>query len=244
MVAPLFLASAIREDAMRTFARLGFTRSSPELVRAAVLLVLCSGLAACGGSTGVGSASTGTATAPESPLSSPTPAATSQLLPSQPSLTFLHMLNEEQGWATGYNIVLRTADAGVHWHDVTPAGCHSPGSSAISSVAALDALTLWLACQQGATGGSQPTNVLFETRDGGQHWQEISPHLAPGISVQGLTFVDASHGWLADSQGSATGHHYLTLYGTTDGGASWHEVTKTDQPNGPASAALGSGPVF
>jgi photosystem II stability/assembly factor-like uncharacterized protein len=154
------------------------------------------------------------------------------------------MVNGEQGWAAGFNLVLRTVDGGAHWRDVTPAGCRSAATSDITSVAVLDAVTFWFVCQQGAATGGQPTYVLFHTLDGGQDWQATSLQLQPGNSVNGLTFVDASHGWLADEQGAATGHHFLTLYDTIDGGATWHEVAQTDRPNSLASGGLGAGPAF
>jgi photosystem II stability/assembly factor-like uncharacterized protein len=212
-------------------------RGSCRSIRLLALAALLSGgLAACGAQSGA--ASSPTATPTSSTTSTPTSPPALQL-----SITFLHRVDAENGWAAGPASVLRTADGGTHWLLVTPPGCSSPTAD-IGAAAALDATNLWFICAQGNPTGSL-TFAVYHTSTGGQRWQSTPLTLAPPtVSVGDLTFADPSQGWLADWQGVATGHHFVALYRTTDGGATWSQAVQTDRAGGLESGALGDGPAF
>ncbi len=200
-------------------------------------------LSACGGQPGAVSQPTATSVGTQQ-STVPTPTATPAGTPSaQNSIDFIRMIDASNGWASDATQILRTTDGGADWRDVTPAGCRSQPQVGVDSFDALDAAHVWLVCAYGGPIGSQ-TFAVFRSGDGGQSWQSVTLALAPPDIGVGVTFVDDTHGWLVQGQGSATGHHFMTLYRTTDGGATWQQVTKTDAPGGPSSGGLGGGPVF
>jgi len=55
---------------------------------------------------------------------------------------------------------------------------------------------------------------VLRTTDGGNTWEDISPSDHP--QVDGVFFLDGSHGWLASDVGGT-----LDVYVTTDGGSTW-----------------------
>jgi photosystem II stability/assembly factor-like uncharacterized protein len=61
---------------------------------------------------------------------------------------------------------------------------------------------------------------LFQTRDGGQHWQLLLDQAPYGrYGASNLFFLDDRYGWLAVSNEGESG-----LFATSDGGRSWHPV--------------------
>ncbi|HEY7355804.1 MAG TPA: hypothetical protein VH590_05025, partial [Ktedonobacterales bacterium] len=137
-------------------------------------------------------------------------------------LTSIHMLDTANGWAEGPVIkgwrILHTTDGGSHWQDVTP-----PGVSALAGELPayfLDPSVAWVVDQEGTT-------VFFRTTDGGQTWQRMP--LTQSYEVGQLTFIDATRGWMLNTQG-ATGNEFAQLYRTTNGGASWTLVSSTGMP--------------
>ena len=151
----------------------------------------------------------------------------------------LHMFASAGGWAFGFdpqynariNLVLKTSDGGRHWRNVTPPN----GTAEAAPLAALDEDHAWL---MRFTGPGQVS--VFRTSDGGAHWRETlvkdSKFTQPGsLGLGHITFIDRSHGWLWLSYGFG-GDELGSLYGTSDGGASWAIVSSTDPQRGPGNA--------
>jgi hypothetical protein len=139
------------------------------------------------------------------------------------------MFSATTGWGSvqagsNPNIVGRiayTVNGGHTWYDVTPSGLtlESQGTIALYPRSATDAWT-WLSVY---AGGSSTT--LWHTTDAGAHWS--SSTVATGAVMQ-LTFVDATHGWLAATPaGSATGQMPIVVWRTTDGGVTWTNIAST-----------------
>jgi len=163
--------------------------------------------------------------------------ASDRLSPGQPlKLTTLRMLTPTTGWAIGFgrdsdlSRVLRTADGGATWKDVTPKEALTRSGAVFPFF--LDASHAWfINVEVGA--GSRPGATVFRTSDGGATWQQGAPPqwvcsssqgcVGQGGYTQGLTFVDAQHGWLWLGTLQA-GANTFDLYRTADGGGRWEAV--------------------
>jgi photosystem II stability/assembly factor-like uncharacterized protein len=93
----------------------------------------------------------------------------------------------------GPRFILRTADGGQSWEDV------SPSMAVFMDTDFVDASTGWV------VGG-----LIYKTTDGGQTWTE---QFTPPDLLYSVSFADALHGW---SVGWGP-----TLLRTTDGGLTW-----------------------
>jgi photosystem II stability/assembly factor-like uncharacterized protein len=147
------------------------------------------------------------------------------------------------GWRIGFTLkaVLRrpppveeTRDGGRTW---TPRmnPCPPPEYGQVAALSFATATTGWAVCGTQATGGYEGKEV-WETRDGGTHWQlearthPIGPpepklqvgHIAGHGYPTGIVFMPDGHGWLLQSRG-----FMLT---TVDGGHTWtpSHITKPD----------------
>lgn len=151
----------------------------------------------------------------------------------------VQMFSSGAGWAVGVDttrvtnalFLLRTADGGRHWHDVTP----RTGWMAGAAPELLDADHAWL-----MTFATQGQVSVLRTTDGGAVWRETvikDPKLL-GISSFGLghiTFTDGRYGWLFlayDYNGDQQG----TLYRSSDGGSTWAVASTTDPERGEGNA--------
>jgi len=121
--------------------------------------------------------------------------------------------------------VVRSLDGGKSWipgspcpPDVTsttyPPCAETNGltSGYLSDIVGLSSTTAFI------DGGR---NFLQVTHDGGARWSLTTPKVGNGdLTVGGLSFADAQHGWVivGDSNPGAT------LWRTTDGGTSWQRV--------------------
>ena len=89
------------------------------------------------------------------------------------ALSSIQMPDPRAGWAvTAKGHVIRTADGGVHWKNVTP---HYPAAAGRRKVVA-DFFTVssaWVAVSQTAAGGTTAV-VVFRTTDGGRTWRETT----------------------------------------------------------------------
>jgi len=153
------------------------------------------------------------------PTSTPTPTPT---VPTYPTLTFIAMKDEANGWGLTNNLILRTTDGGAQWQYVIPVGM------IISDLPIrgffLDVNNGWVWVSN-APDGSR--GILYRTNDGGQNWQSVEVPLGDPY----LQFVDAQNGWAMWSTGAAAGSSAIELYRTTDGGATWEKVYLIDLLN-------------
>jgi photosystem II stability/assembly factor-like uncharacterized protein len=65
------------------------------------------------------------------------------------------------------------------------------------------------------------------THDGGESWSELPvPDLAYGVSTQSaIFFLPSGQGWLLVGDGAGAGSQPKELFGTTDGGLTWHSLS-------------------
>ncbi|MEO6688906.1 MAG: hypothetical protein ABIS07_09020, partial [Dokdonella sp.] len=135
----------------------------------------------------------------------------------------MHLLNPVDGWVAGRTQLLRTADRGEHWQDITP----QPADVAdIDAVFFVDSREGWTAITRedpAATEARTPSSIAH-TRDGGARWSiELLPAdaLADAVPVA-LDFVDVRHGWLMARAHSSSNFQRGRLLRTDDAGRSWH----------------------
>lgn len=127
-----------------------------------------------------------------------------------------------------------TNDSGRAWTDATPPGLdEAEGNKFILDVFALDALHAWATY---GLPGSEGTQTMVSTSDGGRHWTVVGR--IPGYGCQ-LQFVTPLDGWCPDI-GAAAGSEGVDLYRTTNGGRHWTLVSSTTpQTHTPAALPFG-----
>ena len=115
--------------------------------------------------------------------------------------------------------VMKTLDGGLHWQTVSPDLTNRPGAEknygTVYSLAPspLSATLIWAGTDSG---------LIHLTRDGGQHWQNVSPNITPWSRV---THLEASHFHLGEAY-AAIDRHRLDdrkpyIYRTRDFGKHW-----------------------
>ena len=137
-----------------------------------------------------------------------------------PGLVAIRMFDENNGWGIGDTAVLRTADGGVNWHDVSP----------IESDFGYTVTTEFIDHLHGWVLIPNPEDwlrgILYRTSDGGAHWNESPAPFGGGA----LQFVDNRRGWMMASLGAGAGSMAISVYQTADAGASWQR-TYVNDPN-------------
>ena len=155
----------------------------------------------------------------------PTPVSVSAPVVSPPDLVYIHMLDENNGWGINANAVLRTADGGVTWHNISPA---SPGPLGFS------VLPYFLDAQHGWMLIPDPTNMfvgtLYRTSDGGATWTSFPVPFGDGY----LHFLDSKQGWMMASLTVTAASMAVAIYQSTDGGETWTQ-TYINDPNQPGA---------
>jgi photosystem II stability/assembly factor-like uncharacterized protein len=132
--------------------------------------------------------------------------------------------------------ILRTADGGRTWQDVTP-----PQTNFESwiNLYPLDATTAWVAEQETFTqsrSGKDVPKTLYRTTDGGASWQKLRfPDLS--ATLYSLTFVDRDHGWLI-GQEQVSGQSVTRCFITADGGQTWQQLSVPISPTTATSTTL------
>jgi photosystem II stability/assembly factor-like uncharacterized protein len=159
-------------------------------------------------------------------------------------LRFVRMPGPLAGWAVtavrepGPNMLLRTADGGIHWEDVTPSA-----SSGVSRPAVLTALVAWV-----------EASTLLHTTDGGRTWTSLGP--LPMFHARGngalfpvpgsLDFLDERNGWRMMAAGVPGGEE-VDIHRTEDGGATWVRIAGAasgDESSGIPFAGTKTGVTF
>ena len=167
-------------------------------------------------------------TAPLPTEAPPTPVPTS----SAPRLRLndLFMMSTSRGYAIisygeATNRVMRTADGGESWIDITPEG--APRTTA--ELYFIDESRGWVAYR--STSEGLPTNAytIWRTTDGGESWQTSTPiNMADiameGINPSGFFFLNAQTGWFRGSLGGGMNKSYPTIYRTQNGGQTWSRM--------------------
>jgi len=219
--------------------------------RASILLLVCllASTASCGGPTATG----GNAAAPANANAAPSPPAfvdASSTLPYD--LVAVDFVSEASGWIVGndagnnVSVILRTVNGGATW-------------IAVLEVIGDTLLDVdFVDDQTGYAVGAE--GVAYRTSDGGQNWQEVpattwksqrsveavsvSPksgdaagsQLRISESIASMFFLDAKTGWAAgDTPTGDSVNVRGLLLGTTNGGATWTELTSPH--GGPAIAS-------
>jgi photosystem II stability/assembly factor-like uncharacterized protein len=208
-----------------------------QLTAAAALLVLAIGLGIAvqraRQSAGVKPSPSPTASLSVSPTVKPTPDPTPTTSGAPYPLlgsVSMHMVNASTGWAAGSGTdrILRTTDGGDHWNDVTPKNARLGNWATFF----LDANNAWLASSLQPGSPTKDFSVeIYRTSDGGSTWLHVGTP-SPGWGFPAaLDFVDRQRGWLfikQDGTLQTPGSDMVALFGTTDGGASWNQLSQTD----------------
>ncbi|MDQ6713843.1 MAG: exo-alpha-sialidase [Candidatus Dormibacteraeota bacterium] len=197
-----------------------------QVAAAAALLVLAIGLGIAVQRARQSVGVTPTATPFASPNINPTPTPSGAPYPLGAPVN-MRMINASTGWAagSGTNRILRTADGGSHWDDVTPTGV--PPSNWTTFF--LDATNAWVASSLQPGSGSPDFSVhVYRTTDGGHSWHDAGVIAADQGWPAAMNFVDRNHGWLFMNLGFATGSQGVAFYGTVDGGMTWAKLSEAD----------------
>ena len=173
---------------------------------------------------------------------SPTPAPPTKTTGTPVNILDLHMVDPQVGWAIGTyqdNIadVLRTTDGGNSWKVVTP---HEQDRKNLKAVAFfLDMNNAWVT-YAGDPGSSATKGArIWHTTNAGAAWKESDidgSSLTAEFFVPGqIGFSNPSNGWLIAHLGAGMMHDYVVIYTTTDGGATWSDMTDPNLGNLPMS---------
>jgi photosystem II stability/assembly factor-like uncharacterized protein len=168
-------------------------------------------------------------------------------------VTSIHMLDVNLGWGIGGladpgEHVVRTADGGTIWTDVTPPEEDAAeGDRKTATGFFQDAQTAWVIFSN--TSGMTPTqSVVWRTLDGGASWQASQPldlaNLTEFYNPSYLQFVDGQTGWLFVHVGVGMMHDYFVLYRSTDGGATWERLLDPYNDSSGIMSCYKSGMVF
>lgn len=157
------------------------------------------------------------------------------------TVTQVHMTSKAEGWAVGVDLkldsnnehVLRTADGGATWRDVTPpqkasTAAVESGPSQRAQAFFLDAQKAWIAFAPQPGSVTDQARVVWSTADGGASWKTSAPLAQSSGSNPDIfdfgqpTFLpDGKSGWVMVHAGAGMNHDYIYIFGTGDGGLTW-----------------------
>jgi photosystem II stability/assembly factor-like uncharacterized protein len=113
------------------------------------------------------------------------------------NLRSVFFINENIGWAAGYNLLLLTTDQGETWEIKELAGLHN-------SIFFIDELTGWVCSESGE---------IYKTTDGGITWD---------LKESGTSYPLTTIKFINDQTGFAAGF-FQTILKSTDGGETWFQ---------------------
>ena len=176
------------------------------------------------------------------PTSTPGPTNTPVAAGQKIKIGSVHMLDVANGWGVGnyngeINDIFRTQDGGLTWKVVTPPQAAGAGLSAVPFF--LDAQRGWVTYTAQPGGTPAKDALVWRTSDGGSTWQSVKMQtsamnmefFAPGQ----IGFSDTQNGWMLVHMGVGMMHDYVSIWKTSDGGASWNVVVDPDKDNLPMS---------
>ncbi|MDT8380916.1 MAG: hypothetical protein RQ728_01505 [Brevefilum sp.] len=135
-----------------------------------------------------------------------------------PVIYYFKMFTPTQGWALTQDNdrLLRTVDGGHTWLDTTPMELHPLPPDVTSlwiEAFFLDAETAWFT--PNSLGGE-----IYHTLEGSVSW---TVSVVPFERAR-YFFLDENNGFALVDLGAGAGSHYVAIYHTSDGGATWTEV--------------------
>lgn len=149
--------------------------------------------------------------------------------------SYIHMIDENKGWALTDTAVYSTSDGGSKWTDVTP---KMEKGITINSRTFIDANMGFFTTLEGE--GRLVT--VFRTTDGGKNWDTQTIESQDQLTaVKSLDFIDGKTGWMLVSYGAGAGSEYVGIYQTTDGGDSWKAVSEQNPSGSENNGLPGSG---
>jgi photosystem II stability/assembly factor-like uncharacterized protein len=163
------------------------------------------------------------------------------------TVTAIHMLDTAAGWAVAAggvgdpdDHILRTADGGATWQDVTPPERHDPSLPLGKGATAffLDANTAWATFYDRTVGPEVAAPAVWRTADAGKTWALSGALDVSDVELylpSDVVFVDAQTGWLMAHVGAGMMHDYVNIYATADGGQTWERVVDPFTDNLPQS---------
>lgn len=146
------------------------------------------------------------------------------------------IFSNTSGITPSQSVVWFTHDGGATWQPSQPLDLtnltefYNP-----SNMQFVNGQTGWLLVHVGV-GMNHDYFVLYRSQDGGSTWTRLLDPYNDTSGTMGCTktsmlFTDATHGWLTgDCHGVAPG---VLLFKTSDGGATWEEVTLPAPTNAP-----------
>jgi len=152
----------------------------------------------------------------------PSPAEINAPLVESPALISIQFLNELDGWGVTETQIVRTNDGGITWYNVTPPEVTEAGYSVDTFV--LDNNHVWV--QLADPDNFPNSGSLYRTTDGGLAWTSSKVPFSRGT----LDFLDPNNGWMMSALGVAAGSMGISVFQTSDGGATWDQ-TYTNDPN-------------
>ncbi|MGH8279420.1 MAG: WD40/YVTN/BNR-like repeat-containing protein [Gammaproteobacteria bacterium] len=141
----------------------------------------------------------------------------------------------------GTQNIWESQDSGTHWRKISPDLTAHPGKPPEPNPEGVhhgDALTSLSpsTVQTGVIWTGSNNGVVYLTRDGGQHWQDVTP---PGVGMYADVNVQASEFNPAEAyaavDNSKAGDYAPHIYRTEDYGKSWQTIVSglpSDQPTG------------
>ena len=147
-------------------------------------------------------------------ITPPSPTVTPPTVPPPPIVTTpnindLQMMDSTNGWATGNSYVLRTADGGATWYNVS-----MPNVSSVRNGFFQTPSKGWVF----ATDASSDTVSLFRTTNGGTTWTAYHNLPFNGGTIQ---FLDDLNGFVMTGMPDGMHKHFIEIYQTSNGGANW-----------------------
>jgi photosystem II stability/assembly factor-like uncharacterized protein len=154
------------------------------------------------------------------------PAVIKAPLVGSPSLQFLDMFNESDGWGVTETQIVRTNDGGITWYNVTPAGLTETGYSVGTTF--LDVNHAWV--QVPDVNNIPDASTLYRTTDGGLTWTFNAVQFSSGR----MAFLNEQDGWVLADLGVGAGSNAVSVFITRNGGVTWNQMF-TNDPNHPGA---------